>query len=71
MKVKDAFKQIMENDESREKFQNNPIGTLKEYGVDTNDLPKEVLDKIAGGASGKAGATAGAATVTVVYISSI
>jgi len=67
MKVKDAFKKIMENDESREKFQKDPIGTLKEHGVDTDNLPPEVLDKIAGG-SGKntaANVTAGVTTAAV------
>jgi len=48
MKVKEAFKKIMAGDASREKFKNNPIGTLKEHGVDTDALPPEVLDKIAG-----------------------
>jgi hypothetical protein len=75
MKVKDAFKKIMENDESREQFQNNPIETLKAHGVDTNSLPQEVLDKIAGGASkgsnsgSTAGAAAGATAAALVFAS--
>ena len=48
MKVKEAFKKIMENEDSREKFKKNPVETLKKHGVDTDNLPPEVLDKIVG-----------------------
>jgi len=70
MKVKDAFKTIMSGDASREKFKNNPVGTLKEHGVDTDALPREVLDKIAG--AGKKTAEGVTTGVTIaVSISSI
>lgn len=69
MKVKEAFKKIMEKDESREKFKENPVETLKEHGVDTDNLPPEVLDKIAGGGKTKEGVATG--LTIAVSISSI
>lgn len=49
MKVKEAFKVIMGDETLRNKFKENPIATLKEQGVDTSNIPPEVLDKITGG----------------------
>lgn len=69
MKVKEAFKIIMADDELRGKFKKNPVGALKDQGVDTDNLPPEVLDKIAGAG----GPTEGVTTVvtTTVSIASI
>lgn len=69
MKVKEAFKVIMADDNLREKFKKNPVGALKEQGVDTDNLPPEVLDKIAGAGHTTEGVTTG--TTSAVSISSI
>ena len=69
MKVKDAFKVIMADEELRGKFKKNPVGALKDQGVDTDNLPPEVLDKIAGAGGTTEGVTTG--TTSAVSVSSI
>jgi len=69
MKVKDAFKTIMAGEASREKFMKNPVGTLKEHGVDTDALPPDVLDKIAGAGSSTGKKTEGVTTGVTIGIS--
>ena len=47
--IKEVMDLIKNNKEMQKQYQEDPVNFLESNGVDTNNLPEEYLEKIAGG----------------------